>query len=108
VGATNEPDSEIIATIDRFMDNYGLRRPFFMSFDPVADTPLSGNKASPLWPHSELLRVPGIGPRTANRIVRGRLVFDYKQLAVMGVVLKRGRQFIIVAGHRQADLEAFS
>jgi hypothetical protein len=35
VGATGEPDREIIATIDRFMVNYGLRRPFFMSFDPV-------------------------------------------------------------------------
>jgi predicted DNA-binding helix-hairpin-helix protein len=126
VGATSEPDSEIISTIGRFMDNYGLRRPFFMSFDPVPDTPLSGVKASPLWrevrlyqtsyllkdyglkpreletvlddhgflpdddpklvlarmnrdefpvdvnlsTYNELIRVPGIGPRTANRIIR--------------------------------------
>jgi predicted DNA-binding helix-hairpin-helix protein len=49
VGATNEPDREIIETIGRFMDNYGLRRPFFMSFDPVPDTPLSDSQASPLW-----------------------------------------------------------
>jgi predicted DNA-binding helix-hairpin-helix protein len=126
VGATSEPDSEIISTIGRFMDNYGLRRPFFMSFDPVPDTPLSGVKASPLWrevrlyqtsyllkdyglkpreletvlddhgflpdddpklvlarmnrdefpvdvnlsTYKELIRVPGIGPRTANRIIR--------------------------------------
>ena len=164
VGATNEPDSEILATIDRFMENYGLRRPFFMSFDPVPDTPLSGTKGSPLWrevrlyqtsyllkdyglkyrdlepamndlgflpdedpklvlarmnrdlfpvdvnlaTYDELIRVPGIGPRTANRIVRGRPVPGYKQLMAMGVVLKRARPFIIVAGHRQADLEAFS
>ncbi len=164
VGASGEPDSEILATIDRFMDNYGLRRPFFMSFDPVPDTPLSGNKGSPLWrevrlyqtsyllkdyglkyrdlepalndlgflpdedpklvlarldrdrfpvdvniaSYDELIRVPGIGPRTANRIVRSRPILDYKQLFAMGVVLKRARPFIVVAGHRQADLEAFS
>jgi predicted DNA-binding helix-hairpin-helix protein len=33
---------------------------------------------------------------------------DYKQLFAMGVVLKRARPFIVVAGHRQSDLEAFS
>jgi predicted DNA-binding helix-hairpin-helix protein len=164
VGATNEPDSEIIATIGRFMDNYGLRRPFFMSFDPVPDTPLSGIKASPLWrevrlyqtsyllkdyglkprdlesvlddhgflpdddpkmvmarinrdefpvdvnlsTYKELIRVPGIGPRTANRIIRCRPVLGYPELASMGVILKRARPFIKVGSSRQTDLEAFS
>jgi predicted DNA-binding helix-hairpin-helix protein len=164
VGATGEPDREIISTIDRFMVNYGLRRPFFMSFDPVPDTPLSGSQPSPLWrevrlyqtsylmkdyglkyrdletvlddngflpdedpkivmarmnrdlfpvdvnsaPYSLLILVPGIGPRTANRILRGRPVLGYRQLAAMGVVLKRARPFIEVAGHRQADLGAFT
>jgi predicted DNA-binding helix-hairpin-helix protein len=56
----------------------------------------------------ELIRVPGIGPRTANRILRGRPVLDYPQLAAMGVVLKRARPFIVVAGRRQADLGAFT
>ncbi|MCD1295811.1 radical SAM protein [Methanocella sp. CWC-04] len=49
VGASCEPDKEIILTIDRFMENYGLRRPYFMSFDPVPDTPLSDRSAVPLW-----------------------------------------------------------
>jgi predicted DNA-binding helix-hairpin-helix protein len=145
------------------MDNYGLRRPFFMSFDPVPDTPLSGNRASPLWrevrlyqtsyllkdyglkprdietvlddrgflpdddpklvmarlnrdafpvdinlaPYPELIRVPGIGPRTANRIVRCRPVLSYVQLASMGVVMKRARPFIKLGNSRQTDLEAF-
>lgn len=164
VGATGESDREIISTIDRFMASYGLRRPFFMSFDPVADTPLSDRKASPLWrevrlyqtsyllkdygmkchdlepvldddgflpdedpkmvmarmnrdlfpvdvntaSYSQLIRVPGIGPRTAHRILRGRPVAGYRQLAAMGVVLKRARPFIEVAGHHQADLGAFT
>lgn len=164
VGATNEPDGEIISTIGRFMDNYGLRRPFFMSFDPVPDTPLSGNRPSPLWrevrlyqtsylmkdyglkagdletvlddrgflpdedpklvmarlnrdefpvdvnlsTYKELIRVPGIGPRTANRILRGRPIVDYRELAAMGVVLKRARPFIKVGSCRQTDLEAFT
>ena len=164
VGATSEPDREIIETVDRFREAYGLRRPFFMSFDPVPGTPLSEARASPLWrevrlyqmsyllkdyglryrdlelalddagflpdedpklvlarlhrdafpvdvnvaPYAELIRVPGIGPRTANRIVRGRPVLDYRQLAAMGAVLKRARPFIVVAGRRQADLGAFT
>jgi len=164
IGATGEPDSEILATIGRFMDDYGLRRPFFMSFDPVPDTPLSDRSSSPLWrevrlyqtsyllkqyglkypdlesvlndngflpdedpkmvlarlnrdlfpvdinaaSYSELIRVPGIGPRTANRILRCRPVLNYQQLASMGVVLKRARPFIIVAGRRQVDLGAFT
>ena len=164
VGATSEPDREIIATVDRFMVDYGLRRPFFMSFDPVPDTPLSSVKASPLWrevrlyqtsylmkdygmkyrdldpvlddggflpdedpkivmarlnrdlfpvdvntaSYGQLIRVPGIGPMTANRILRSRPVIDYRQLASIGVVLKRARPFIEVAGHRQTDLGAFT
>jgi predicted DNA-binding helix-hairpin-helix protein len=164
IGASGEPDSEIIHTIDRFKADYGLRRPYFMSFDPVPDTPLSGQNASPLWRearlyqtsyllkdygmkpgdlepvlndlgflpdedpklvmarlnrdefpvdvnlsgYQQLIRVPGIGPRTANRIIRCRPISSYVELASMGVILKRARPFIKVGSSRQTDLEAFS
>jgi predicted DNA-binding helix-hairpin-helix protein len=163
VGASGEPDLEIIRTIGRFMDDYGLRRPFFMSFDPVKGTPLEGGQASPLWrearlyqlsylmkdyglkarslemvlddngflsnedpklmlarlsrddfpvdvneaTYGELIRVPGIGPRSAHRILRCRPIRDYVQLADMGIVLKRARPFIKVGRYRQAGLEAY-
>lgn len=164
VGASGEPDLEIISTIEQFMGKYGLRRPFFMSFDPVQDTPLARNKPSPLWREarlyqtsylmkdygikckdletvvsdagflpdedpklvlarlnkdlfpvdvnsasfSELIRVPGIGPRTANRITRCRPILDYAALDAIGVVLKRARPFIKVGSKLQTQLEAFS
>ncbi|MCL1952807.1 MAG: putative DNA modification/repair radical SAM protein [Oscillospiraceae bacterium] len=46
----------------------------------------------------ELLRVPGIGPRSAKRIVserRGGQGLDFAALKRMGVVLKRARFFLI-------------
>ncbi|MDI3538949.1 MAG: hypothetical protein PWR29_559 [Methanolobus sp.] len=49
VGALNEPDREIIGTVDRFMVEYELRRPYFMSFDPVPSTPLENQLPSPRW-----------------------------------------------------------
>ena len=54
VGAVNEPDREIISTVHKFMDRYALRRPYFMSFDPVPDTPLQDGIASPKWRENRL------------------------------------------------------
>ncbi len=47
-----------------------------------------------------LLRVPGIGPKSAQRIVRSRKTakLDYKDLKKMGVVLKRAMYFITCYG----------
>jgi predicted DNA-binding helix-hairpin-helix protein len=49
VGALSEPDRDIVRTVDKFMDKYELRRPYFMSFDPVPGTPLENNVPSPSW-----------------------------------------------------------
>ncbi len=57
VGASNEPDKEIIHTIDRFKADYGLRRPYFMSFDPVPGTPLASNRPSPAWREVRLYQI---------------------------------------------------
>ena len=164
VGASGEPDKEIIHTIDRFKADYGLRRPYFMSFDPVPGTPLSSRKPSPVWrevrlyqvsyllkdyglragdldailddggllsdedpklllahknkdifpvdvneaPYEDLIKVPGIGPATAHRIIASRPIDGFVELANIGVVLKRARPFIKVKSRLQTRLEAFA
>ena len=47
-----------------------------------------------------LLRVPGIGPKSARRIVASRKTtrLDYFDLKKMGVVLKRAQYFITCSG----------
>lgn len=49
---------------------------------------------------SFLLRVPGIGPVSADRIVKGRRYgkLSYENLKKMGVVLKRAKYFILCDG----------
>jgi len=55
-------------------------------------------------PYELLLRVPGLGPRSAKRIVKARRLapLDYDALKKIGVVLKRARYFILCNG-RAAD-----
>jgi len=50
---------------------------------------------------NDLLRVPGIGPRSAKRIVAERRhgKLDFPALKRMGVVLKRAQFFILTADH---------
>jgi len=49
---------------------------------------------------SRLLRVPGIGPKAAKRIVSSRRhsLLDFNSLAKMGVVLKRAHYFLTCNG----------
>ena len=164
VGAVQESDREIIGTVEKFMDRYELRRPYFMSFDPVPFTPLENNDPSPLWreirlyqtsyllkdygmtandldnvlddngflpdndpkmllascnpelfpvdvnsaTREDLLRVPGIGPVGANRIVSSRPINSEKELSRMGVVLSRARPFVEINGKRQTNLFSFA
>ena len=51
-------------------------------------------------PYERLLRVPGIGVRSAKRIVNARRFggLDYDSLRRMGVVLKRAHYFITCRG----------
>ncbi|MDR0531193.1 MAG: putative DNA modification/repair radical SAM protein [Oscillospiraceae bacterium] len=67
--------------------NWALRHPAFF--------PVDVQRAS----LEQLLRVPGIGPRSARRIVaeRRRTALDLAALKRMGVVLKRAQFFLIAA-----------
>ena len=58
--------------------------------------PMEINRASP----EEILRIPGVGPLSAKRILRQRraAALTYDDLKRMGVVLKRAKYFITVGG----------
>ncbi len=64
--------------------------------------PIEINKAS----YEELLRVPGIGPRSAGRIVAARREgsLSYLNLPKIGMVLKRAKYFITCQGKYQAGI----
>ena len=60
--------------------------------------PIDVNTAAYEW----LLRIPGVGVRSAKRIVAARRhgVVRWEHLRAMGVVLKRAQHFLTVPGHR--------
>ena len=61
--------------------------------------PVDVNRAT----HDQLLRIPGVGPKSAQRIVstRGRHSIDaWRDLQAMGVVRKRAWPFIVFSGYR--------
>ena len=85
--------------------------PFFdLEFDPkinwafhhMDQFPMEINRAD----YEELLRIPGIGPTSAQRIVRQRALasISYDTLRKMGVVLKRAKYFITCGGKFYGDI----
>ena len=67
----------------------------------LGEFPVEINKAA----KAQLLRIPGVGPRSVERILRARrsTFLDFKDIARMGVVMKRARYFITCNG-RTDDL----
>ncbi len=67
----------------------------------LGEFPVEINKAA----KAQLLRIPGVGPRSVERILRARrsTLLDFKDIARMGVVMKRARYFITCNG-RTDDL----
>ncbi len=80
-----------------------LAREYFKDRGPV-----DPNQAS----YQELLRVPGIGPISAKRIINLRakkFLFKRRQdLKSIGVVLKRADPYLLVNGQKQTTLSAFN
>lgn len=88
------------------------RHPNFNVFlDPKCDWALSHLETFPVEvsraDYRTLLRVPGIGPRSAQRIVRARRMgtLDYDTLRRTGVVLKRAVYFITCNGRQMYPLK---
>ncbi|MBQ1511284.1 MAG: biotin synthase, partial [Selenomonadaceae bacterium] len=65
--------------------------------------PLEVNRAS----HEELLRVPGIGAKSAWRILQARRAcpLSWDALEKIGVVMKRAQYFLLCRGKRKPGLE---
>ncbi|MBA7567129.1 hypothetical protein ES708_08829 [subsurface metagenome] len=80
-----------------------LAREYFKDRGPV-----DPNQAS----YKDLLRVPGIGPISAKRIINLRakkFLFKRRQdLKSVGVVLKRADPYLLVNGQKQTTLPAFT
>jgi putative DNA modification/repair radical SAM protein len=74
---------------------YALRHPYLF--------PVDVNTA----PYEMLLRVPGVGVKSARRIVAARRhgVVRWEHLRKMGVVLKRAQYFLTVPEHRPSLLD---
>ncbi len=71
------------------------------------DDPVDINESS----FDQLIRVPGIGPISAQRLLslqrKNKKIKKYEQLHSMGIVLKRAMPFINVDGKHQTRLSAF-
>lgn len=87
------------------------KRPNFNIFlDPKCDWALSHLECFPVEINTAdyytLLRVPGIGPKSAQRIVRARKTgaLDFPALKKTGVVLKRAVYFITCSGRQMYPL----
>jgi predicted DNA-binding helix-hairpin-helix protein len=67
---------------------------------------IDANEAS----YGELIKVPGIGPKTARKIVverKERKIEKPRHLQSKGVILKRARPFLKINGYRQKMLAEF-
>lgn len=88
---------ESCPNFDPFVDpkcGWALRHPEFF--------PVEINKAS----RAELLRVPGIGPRSVKRIMTARKTgnLNFDNLKKLGVVLKRAKYFLLCSGRAMAGI----
>lgn len=86
------------------------KRPFFNTYlDPKCDWALGHMEHFPVEintaDYNTLLRVPGIGVKSAGRIIAARRTssLDFQSLKAMGVVLKRAVYFITCNGHMMYD-----
>lgn len=73
----------------------------FWALNNLNDFPVEINTAS----YETLLRIPGIGVRSAKRIVTARKVafLNFNNLKKLGVVLKRAQYFITCKGRYYGD-----
>ena len=84
---------------------------FNVFLDPKCDWALAHLERFPVEinraDYDTLLRVPGIGPKSARRIVRARRMgsLDFPDLKKAGVVLKRAIYFITCSGRQMYPLK---
>ena len=71
----------------------------------LSEFPKEINKAS----YYDLLKIPGIGPLSAKKIISSRKYFkiEFKDLKKMGISLKRAKYFILCNGKYFTDISIF-
>ena len=124
IGATPEHDYEILSVAESLYRKFDLKRVFYSAgellseknpdfnlfLDPKADWALRHLEQFPVEvncaSYEELLRVPGIGVKSARRIVQARRSsrLEYQHLKKIGVVLKRAIYFITCNGRQMYPL----
>ena len=139
VGANDETDLEILKRMESLYKKVDLRRSYFSAFSPVEGTefekkescntdrttklyhadalindykfdvdifPVEINYAS----YKHLIRVPGIGPKSARKIMAIRRNKPFKKLEELqriGVVVKRAEPYIKLDGNYQSALDNY-
>jgi len=76
-----------------------------LAIQKVGQYPLEVNRAS----YDQLLRIPGIGPLSARRIIRIRKEYRFsnlQELKNMGIATKRAAPFLTINGKKQGSLES--
>jgi predicted DNA-binding helix-hairpin-helix protein len=99
------PEKEILeALADDFLPNTDPKITLARLY---LDGPVEVNEAG----REELLRIPGIGPLSAKKILtlkgKGVRIRSRRQLAEMGVVLGRAQPFLKIDGNYQATLKSW-
>ena len=90
----------------QIMDNDMLPKqdPKMALAEQTFDSPIDPNEAS----YDDLIRIPGIGPKTATKIVHSEeKITKYSQLNKYGAWIERAKPFITIGGKRQTMLREF-
>lgn len=111
IGATLESDYQIMKVTESLYKKFELKRVFYSAFVHVNEDkalPARTDDGPPLLrehrlyqaDYEMLLRVPGLGYKSATRIVKARRLgtLDFADLKKLGVVLKRAVYFITCNG----------
>ena len=119
VGANDETDLEILKRMESLYKKVDLRRSYFSAFSPVEGTEFEKKEAREMdiFPveinyasYKHLIRVPGIGPKSARRIMairRNRPFKKLEELQRIGVVVKRAEPYIKLDGNYQSALDNY-
>ena len=125
VGANGESDKEILERMEKIYKKSDLKRTYFSAFTPIEDEndklsltqdpkilaaknmdifPVEINRA----PLVELIRVPGIGVKSAREIISIRKKIPFtseQQLKKLGVVVERAKPYIKIDGEYQTTFD---
>ncbi|MBN1941394.1 MAG: helix-hairpin-helix domain-containing protein [Candidatus Diapherotrites archaeon] len=126
IAPENKNREHMLYQADWLLREYGFRRreietgmnegeKFRLNHDLKMDIAVNNPNAFPVdlnnASRGELLRVPGIGPKTCEKVLklrREKKIKGYEELKRIGVILKRAASFVQLEKEKQAKLSAFA